>query len=126
MVVNSIKIEIKDELKLHEEFRAKMKKKGIRKPVFEMKKGDSYSRSSKKWVKRSYVIDREKNTYCEVVYTDDGRIIHANSEPLSEHVKHGDAKKEIFVDEHSSDKRKTEETDDRTKTRCWNSNSFKP
>ena len=70
----------------------------------------------KEWVKRSYEIDREKDTYQEVVHTDDGRIIHEDHGPLSEHQKHGDAKEKKFVDEHSSDTRKTEETNDRTNT----------
>ena len=116
MVVNDTTIELKDELELHDELKIKKKKKGIRKPVLEMKIGDSFSESIKKWVKRSYEIDREKDTYHEDVHTDDGKIIHEDCEPLSEHQKHGTAKKKKFVDEHSSDTRKTEETDDRTNT----------
>ena len=116
MVVTNTTIELQDGLKLHEEIKLKMKKKGIPKPVFEMKKGDSFSETSKEWVERLYEIDRENYTYHEIVHTDDGRIIHEDYEPLSEHQKHGDAKKRKLVDEHSSDTRKTEETDDRTNT----------
>ena len=116
MVVNITTIELKDKLELHEELKFKVKKKGIRKPVFEMKKGDSFSGSSKEWVKRSYEIDREKDTYHEVVHTDESRIIHEDYGPLSEHQKHGDEKKKKFVVEHSSDARKTEETGSGTKT----------
>ena len=81
-----------------------------------MKIEDSFSVSRKEWVKRSYVIDREKDTYHEDVHTVDGKIIHEDHGPLSEHQEHGDAKKKKFVDEHSSDTRNTEETDDRTNT----------
>jgi hypothetical protein len=116
MVANNTTMELKNELKLHEELRAKKKKKGIRDPVLEMKIEDSFSVSRKEWVKRSYKVDRENDTYDEVIHTDDGKIIHEDHGPLSEHQEHGDAKKKKFVDEHSSDTRKTEETDGRTNT----------
>lgn len=47
--------------------------------------GDSFWRNGKIWVKRIYVVDKEKKWYTETVSDSDGNIIHQNSEPLEKH-----------------------------------------
>lgn len=47
--------------------------------------GDSFWRDAGIWVKRIYIVDKNKKWYTETVTDSDGNIIHHCSEPLPNH-----------------------------------------
>ncbi len=44
---------------------------------------------------RRYKVDRENNTYDEIVTDKNGKVIYKKHEPLDQHCGHGSAKKEL-------------------------------
>jgi hypothetical protein len=74
----------------------KLKKYGIKKPVFESISGDDFHRNSQRWSTLSRTIDRQNDLYLEkIVDSETGEIIHYCSEPLSKHFGHGSAKLKV-------------------------------
>jgi hypothetical protein len=72
----------------------KVRRPGSKKAHAELKQGPSHSRSLGKAVEHLRLIDRAKDQYFELVRDyETGEEIHRASEPLSEHVGHGSAKK---------------------------------
>lgn len=71
----------------------KGRRPGQKKPFVEEHTGPSFSRSRKKHVHRTMVIDRENDRYVEKVtdYESD-EVIHQCEEQLSQHQGHGSAK----------------------------------
>ena len=67
--------------------RVKMKRKGKKQPVAKEKIEHSNSKD------RRYKVDRENNTYDEIVTDKNGNVIYKNNEPLKQHRGHGSAKK---------------------------------
>lgn len=49
--------------------------------------GDSFTKKTKTWAKRNYVVDKINNWYSETVTDSDGKVIHHCSEPLDQHNK---------------------------------------
>ncbi len=63
------------------------------KPVSMGKQGTVYSRKHKKWVRREFQVDRERNRYTEFLLDfETGEILHRCDEPLDQHRGHGTAK----------------------------------
>lgn len=55
--------------------------------------GEDYTRTSKEWSDIHRRIDRENDTYDEVIKNSKGEITHECHEPLDKHPGHGSAKK---------------------------------
>jgi len=95
----TVHVGVSDELKLDvkEKIRRKIKvdsyksKDKIRNILVS---GDDLHRNSGKWVKKERVIDRDNDSYKEIV-TDPttGEVMHRCEEALSDHQDHGSAKK---------------------------------
>ena len=78
-------------------FKEKLRMKGRHpeggKPFIEQVSGDDLHRKSGKWMKLSRIIDRDNDTYSEVVTDPEtGKVIHKSEEQLSKHRGHGSAK----------------------------------
>ena len=57
------------------------------------KSGADWSRDSRKWLRRAMRIDRDLDTYQEIVVDPDtGEVVHSEDEPLSSHTGHGSAR----------------------------------
>jgi hypothetical protein len=68
--------------------------KSAKKPIQEFFDGDDYSHKLKKHVDKKRTIDRENDTYHEIVTDkESGEVIHEQKEKLSEHYGHGSDKK---------------------------------
>ena len=68
--------------------------KSVKKPIFEYFDGEDYCHDLGKYVNKLRHIDRENDSYIEIVTDkESGRIIHHDEEKLSEHYDHGSAKK---------------------------------
>lgn len=89
-----IKKELTATLDIHPSLGFKAKEQGKGRPFIEGKSGEDLYRKTGKWMFLERVIDRAKNWYKELI-TDPatGKIIHHCEEPLSEHRRHGSAKK---------------------------------
>ena len=76
--------------------KVKARGRGFSRPFLEILAIPSFSRLLGKFVRHERTIDRENNSYREVV-TDEATntVIHQCIEPLSEHIGHGSAKKHI-------------------------------
>lgn len=86
-------IEVENVIELHEQLRIKVKRRGSKKPVRELKVGDDLHRKSGKWHYREMYIDRERDWYREVVRDKvTGKIVHLCEELLSKHRGHGSAR----------------------------------
>ena len=93
MAKKVIKITIKDEFETHDKIKGKVKEKGQRKPIYELKVGDDYHNKTGKWNYRRMEIDRKNDKYREIIRDKEtGEIIHFCEEPLSQHKGHGSAK----------------------------------
>lgn len=84
-------------LDIKESYRDKLRnenlksKEKLRKNIFS---GDDLHRKSGKWYKKERIIDRDNDSYKEIVIDPDtGLVIHSCEEPLSQHQGHGSAKK---------------------------------
>jgi hypothetical protein len=72
----------------------KAKRKGERRPYSEAKQGDDWSHRLGRHVELVRHIDRDNDWYTErVTDPNSGEIIHQCSEPLSQHLGHGDDKR---------------------------------
>lgn len=90
----TIKLVFSDQISLHDQLSAKVKKEGIKKPIKEIVQGDDYSYSRKKYMNKTRIIDRENNHYQEYVSDKEtGEIVHECDELLKDHFGHGSAKK---------------------------------
>ena len=86
-------VSIIDGVSVKEKLGMKLKKPGIKKPVFESVSGDDFHRNTQRWSTLSRTIDRQNDLYTEkIVDSETGQIIRYCSEPLSKHVGHGNAK----------------------------------
>ncbi len=74
--------------------RIKVVTSGARRPLKEIFLGADRHRAADRWVERQRVIDRENDSYVEIV-TEEGTgiVIHECREPLSQHRGHGSDKK---------------------------------
>lgn len=80
-------------IKVHQGYRLKHKRPGIRRPLMEAFLEEEKSIKLNKMVTREMIIDRENNHYIEkVVDPDTGEVIHSCDELLTEHFGHGSAK----------------------------------
>lgn len=88
-------VELRDGVVVASSLGYKAKHGGRGKPFVEGFSGASWSRKFLKWMHLSRVIDRENDSYKEVV-TDSqtGEEIHRCEEPLSQHIGHGDDKRQ--------------------------------
>ena len=78
----------------HINMKTKVKAPGKKRPISESFQGDDYSYSTRRWVKKTRILDREKDYYHEkVIDIDNDVVIHNCEEPLSKHFGHGSAKK---------------------------------
>ena len=67
-----------------------------RSPFLELVTGSSFYRNMNKWVHRTYLADREKDWYDEVItYPITDESIHECHEPLHEHRGHGQRHRSI-------------------------------
>ena len=87
-------VEMRAELRIYTELRAKARHTAPGKPFLELRTGDSLHMASNIWNKLERVIDRTKDLYKEVI-TDrkTGKEIRHCEETLSKHTGHGSAKK---------------------------------
>jgi hypothetical protein len=82
------------EIKLRSKVSLKAKHGGRGKPFVEQVVGDDLHRKTGRWMKLRRVIDRIRNWYSEVVTdAETGAIVHKSEEALSDHQRHGSAKK---------------------------------
>jgi len=81
-------------VQIHSELKYKAKRGGKGKAFIEGVIGDSLYRKIGRWMRLERVIDRQNDAYKEVV-TDPkiGEQVHRNEEPLSQHIGHGDDRK---------------------------------
>jgi DNA-directed RNA polymerase subunit RPC12/RpoP len=69
--------------------------KKAKKPIYEFYVGDAFSEILNKYVHKTRIIDRENNSYKEVITDEEsGKVIHKTEEKLSEHFGHGSDKKQ--------------------------------
>ncbi len=89
-----VKIEIPTgSLTFHRQLRLKLKRPTEKKPYVEQRVGDDLHRASGAWHRQERVINRDTDSYGEVIWDADGREIHRCEEPLSAHRGHGSAKR---------------------------------
>lgn len=85
-------ITIRDRAYVGEKLRGRMRE--CRKEIREILLGDDYSCQFKKYVRKEMIIDKENDSYVEVVTDkESGIIIHECREALSEHKGHGSDKR---------------------------------
>ncbi len=81
-------------VQIHSELKYKAKRGGKDKAFIQGVIGDSLFRKMGRWMRLERVIDRQNDTYKEVVTdTKTGEEVHRNEEPLSQHIGHGDDRK---------------------------------
>lgn len=91
-----IDVSIIERVTFREKLGMKIKKHGVKKPVFESVSGDDFHRNTQRWSTLSRTIDRQNNLYWEkIVDLETGETIHYCSEPLSKHVGRGSAKLKV-------------------------------
>jgi len=89
----SFHVTIHDSFTAHEKIGMKGCHAGRRKPFIEQIQGSDLHRKSGKWMNLERIIDRENNTYHEVVTNPEtGEVLHECKESLSQHVGHGTAR----------------------------------
>jgi hypothetical protein len=89
-----VKIDIPaGELSIRSELGIKVKRPTRKKPFIEQTVGDNFHKASGTWRKRERVINRDNDSYCEVISDAAGREVHRCEEPLSAHRGHGSAKR---------------------------------
>ncbi|HJW85459.1 MAG TPA: hypothetical protein VJ440_02365 [Candidatus Brocadiaceae bacterium] len=90
----NIHVTINETVTMREKLGLKGRHPGGKKPFIEQVSGDDLHRKSGKWMIHSRVIDRDNDSYHEVVMdpTND-KIVHECKEPLSQHRGHGSAKR---------------------------------
>lgn len=88
----SINLEDKINTDFHENIKIVAKKNGKKKPFKESVEGEELFKQKGVWVNKKRVIDRENNSYLEVVKDNAGNEIHYCNEKLSDHFGHGSAK----------------------------------
>ena len=77
----------------HDKLRIKARREGVGKSFREVVAGDDRRERDGKWMHKRRVIDREANTYDEVVVDpESGEVVHEQHELLSNHTGHGSAK----------------------------------
>lgn len=92
--MRAIHIAIQETIGIREKLGLKGREDGKKRPVFEQVHGDDLHRKTGMWKKLSRIIDRKNDLYHETVTNPEtGKIEHACKEPLSEHRRHGAAKK---------------------------------
>ena len=78
---------------MHEKLGLKARRAGEKKPFREVVSGDDLRKRDGKWMDKKRVIDREADTYDEVVIEQEtGETVHDCHEALSEHRGHRSAK----------------------------------
>lgn len=88
-----ISITVSENMELHEGFRAKVKKEGLKRPAKEVKGGDEFYGSTREWRKVTRVIDRENDSYTEKITRKNGIVVKDVRESLrKDHQGHGSAK----------------------------------
>lgn len=93
-VARNIHVTINETMTMREKLGLKGRHSGRKKPFIEQVSGDDLHRKSGKWMKHSRVIDRDNDSYHEVVKDPkSGKIVHECKEPLSQHRGHGSAKR---------------------------------
>ena len=80
-------------LTLRSQLRLKLRRPTEKKPYVEQKVGDDLHRASGEWHRLERVINRDTDSYREVIWDADGREIHRCEEPLTAHRGHGNAKR---------------------------------
>ena len=89
-IVEDAGINIKDSLRGKVKDVTKTGKSKLRQDFFV---GDDLHRKSGKWNKKERYLNKDSDTYKEVVVDPEtGEIVHYCEEPLSQHQGHGDAK----------------------------------
>jgi hypothetical protein len=87
-------VEIRETSVLRDSRGMKARHGGAGRPFFEAKEGANLHRKSGRWMQRDLVIDRDNDRYLErVVDPETGAVIHECEEPLSQHQRHGTAKR---------------------------------
>ena len=71
----------------------KVKRPNQKKPFVEQRVGADFHRDTGTWRKRERVINRDTDSYREVIIDADGREVHRCEEPLSVHRGHGSARR---------------------------------
>lgn len=84
---------VKDSFTIHEKIGMKHKRLGHKKPIYESVAGDDLYRATGKWNELTREIDRQNDTYKEIIVDpQSGEVIRHIEEPLTEHTKRGSAK----------------------------------
>lgn len=74
----------------------KAKHPGAKKPHAEGFSGHQIHRKSGRWMEKQRLIDRDQDKYKELVTdSETGQIVHQCEEPLSKHIGHGSARKDM-------------------------------
>lgn len=89
--VDDAQLDLKDSLRGKIKDSTKPSKKKLRQDFFV---GDDMHQKSGKWYKKERYLNKDENTYKEVVTDPEtGKIVHCCEEPLDQHQGHGSAKK---------------------------------
>jgi hypothetical protein len=83
---------VKDEAQFKSMLNVEHDVHGERKPVRELRVGDSYWQDGEKWVYLERRIDRARNRYTKTITDPGGNVIYEADELLSQHRGHGSAK----------------------------------
>jgi len=94
-----IRVTLSGQVGVHAGFGIKARREAEKKPFREVVAGADLRRRDGKWMEKQRVIDREADTYDETVTDpESGEIVHECHEPLTEHRRHGSAKKSATRD----------------------------
>ncbi len=85
--------ELSESVVVHEKWKFRNKRPGVKKAVWEVTIGDDLHRDTQKWNHLEMHIDRENNAYFKkVVDPETGEVLRYCEEPLSDHQDRGSAK----------------------------------
>jgi hypothetical protein len=88
-----IHLTLSGQVSVHSKLGRKARRAGEKKPFLEAVSGDDLRKRDGRWMKKKRVIDREADTYDEIVIDPQaGETVHECHEPLSGHRGHGSAK----------------------------------
>lgn len=94
---------VTESLTVREKFGMKLKRPGIKKPVYESVAGDDLHRATGQWNKLTREIDRENNRYNEVIAdSQSGEVFRQCDEPLTKHTGRGSAKPKLSEGEQNT------------------------
>ena len=88
-----VHVTLTEQVSVHEKLGLKAKRDGEKKPFREVLTSDDLRKKDGKWMDKKRVIDREADTYDEIVIDPQtGKTVHECHEALSKHWGHGSAK----------------------------------